>query len=437
MGFAAGIEAGRRSAIDDPKMLIDPSQALSAMRPRYMQGHNTLKGSPLPGEPGYPNAEAAAASAFGSSGGSRPGAGAIHSQAAQAVLEEKKLDLEQRKVAIEEAKLAEQQATGAIARSQAIDAGYQKEVEGIRGTEKYDKEKDLMRRKDSMPQLMQGIYGKNPAIVKDWINQYGNPQAKIQDVQFATPEIDPKNPDGVMVTYENGSTSFFKDTKDFYKGFIAWMDPKVEESLREGEIKERETKVKESEAETKRITALNKTGMSDKEYADAYSKAVKAYNDTYKVDSISGKRAADAPDQQTYVDAYMDRVASTKKRTSAISEEGAPQAKQPKPETGPGMKGYQEFKSRDGRVKRVYPDGREVVFDKNGKKLGERVTGKIPKKLPDVPTPGETATKDTKNTAEKRVEGTTTRTDPKTGDTIKTVVYSDGTTKETREKKKK
>lgn len=413
-------------------------------------------------------------------------AGAIRAAAAQAANEEKKIALEERKVAVQEAdqqqraieqnerrRMEERQKQ--FDRDQAINTEYEKRMTGAQDRyakdiktgqegQVFDRNQDLQARKDTLPQLMQGLYGKNGKAVADWINRFGNPNARVKSVDFADPSVDPKNPDSAMITYEDGSKSYFKNTEDLYKGFLAWTDPNVEEHL----SKERQ---KKEELASKERIAGAKSKLTPEKYAKIHADATTAYNKLYPVDKLTGKRPDDAPDVNDYVKAYKEHAIE-----QAITAETEGQATV---EAGKGQKpaasGYTEFKSPDGRIKREYVDGRVEILkdgkviaakDKGGNVINPGTNKKGTSKGPtfdystgEMTPEGEAqieASKQAEITAaqektrkaaieQKKKEptptGTAEYTDRSTGHQMRVTVYSDGTTKtekiESKKKRKK
>ena len=293
--------------------------------------------------------------------------------------------------------------------------------------------------------LMQGIYGRNGEIVKDFINRFGNPKAKVQSVEFADPRIDPKNPEGAIITYEDGSTSFFKDNKDLYQGFIAWLDPKIEEALYNRSVKEKEDARKEAKEAREQQEFEGKGPLTPKELADYRSKAMKAYKEDPEVyDKATGEKKAGAPSEDQYVKDYISKAT------------GQAEAK-----PGEGGGGYKEFRAPDGRVKREYADGRIEILkdgkviaakDKNGNVInpgpkaqrkgstidygtgemtpeGEAEVEAAKQKEAKARAEGERKAAIEEKKKEATPTGTAEYTDKSTGHQMRVTVYSDGTTK--------
>lgn len=400
--------------------------------------------------------------------------GAIRQAAAQAVNEEKKLELEERKVAVLEAaeqrtaveqaerrRMDEQQKR--FEREQAIDTEYETKMKGIqerytkdteegRKAEQYERGKDIQARKDAFPKLMEGVYGRNPQLVKDYINNFGDKRANVSDVQFSSPEVDPKNPNAMIITYEDGGKSFFKDPKDFYQNFAALIDPKIEEAIYTRRLKESEEERKTAKAGREQAEFEGRAPLTPKELADLRVKGEAAYkNDPEVYDKVSGDKKPGAPSKEEYVKKYIEEVTGK-----------AQEAK------GKGTGGeYTELRAPDGRVKREYADGRveilrdgEVIAakDKNGNvikvgpkkaKVGSEIDYGTGKATEEGEAALEAQAKKEKGTAEEAERksaikgkeptptGTAQYTDKATGHQMKVTVYSDGTTKTERIESKK
>lgn len=449
MSFVEGLEAGRRAGESLYAIPVgrgsNPLVAYTAMVNRgrnYMGGHIN--------------------------------AAAIRAQAAQAAIEEKKLALEERKQALAEQvaadaawakreELRQQKALreSAIIKDQEDIAGKREErwakgAKESRESEAYERAKDIQNRKNAFPQFMQGVYGKNPALVKDYLNRYGSETANVKDVTFSSPEIDPKNPEGMIITYEDGTSSFFKDPKDFYQNFAALVDPKIEEAIYTRRLKESEEVRKKAKAEREQQEFEGKTPLTKKELADLRTKALKAYKDDPEIyDKATGEKKPGVVSEEQYVKDYIKKAAGEAPGAEG-EEKGA---------------GYKEFKAPDGRVKREYDDGRVEILkdgkviaakDKSGNVInpGPRAqrkgstidygTGEMtPEGEAEIEAEKQKAAKP-KAEAERKAAikgeepiptGTAEYTDKRTGHQMRVTVYSDGTTKtekiESKKKRKK
>lgn len=381
---------------------------------------------------------------------------AIHAQAAKQAVEQKRLELEERRVALQEAQeeraaqeaalqRASEERQATFERGRAIDQDleaklqgseerYQTRMKGIREQETFDRAKELSARKDAFGGVMLAIQGKHGPAVADFINQYGNPKARVANVEFATPEMDPKNPDGVIISYEDGTSSFFKDREALYKGFVGWMDPKLEETIynrRVAEEKEARTKAKEA-----RETAefLGQKPLSKKQLADLRADALEEYREQY-YDKVGKEWNPERPPQDQFIKQYIGNVtgataAQAAEQKGAPGEQKAPPAEQPEEKrpyfdygSGEGETGwtrdYKEYRAKDGRVKREYANGAIEVYDAKGNLLAAKdAQGNITKGGK-----GEAA----ETGKEKKVQGTAEYRDPKTGTKMKAIMYTDGT----------
>lgn len=411
-------------------------------------------------------------------GGFNPGA--IRAQAAKEANEEKRIALEERRVAVQEQsearaaaeqiqrrRMDEQQKQ--FERSQAIDTEYEKKLTSTQEryskdvkmgqeTEQFQRGKDLQARKDAFPQLMEGVYGRNPDLVKNYLNEFGSKKANISKVEFASPAIDPKNPNSMMITYEGGGTSFFKDPKEFYQNFAAFVDPKFEEAIYTRRLKEQEEGRKTAKAEREEIEFEGKGPISAKELADYSVKAKAAYKSDPEVyDKVSGDKKAGALSEAEYIKKYLEEVAGSRQAAQGRASNA----------------GFKELKAPDGRIKREYDDGAVEILkdgkviaakDKNGNVINagrnQKQEDRAPVSSIDYSTGEVTeegaafldrqkgreakAKEDTERKTAiedegKKVHetGTAEYTDKITGYQMKVTVYSDGTTKKERIESKK
>jgi len=303
--------------------------------------------------------------------------GAIRAEAAKAVNEEKKIALDERRVAVMEAteqraaveqterrRMDEQQKQ--FERSQAIDTEYEKKMTGAQERyakdtktnqemEQFKRGKDLQARKDAFPQFMEGVYQRNPDPVKNYLNEFGSKKANVAKVEFATPEIDPENPESIKITYEGGGTSFFKDPKEFYQTFAAFVDPNFEEAIYTRRLKEAEEGRKTAKASREEAEFQGTAPLTEKEKKDMRAKGLEYLRkDPDYFDQTTGKQVKGA-DLEKGLKEYEKLV---------IGDRQAPQGRA-------STAGFKESKASDGRVRRDYDDGAVEIL-KDGKVIAAK-----------------------------------------------------------------
>lgn len=268
MGFAAGITAGRASA---------PNWDAAISRP------------------GNPYAIASSLMRPG------PGPTVIRDKAAELALKQKELDLRAREAALQEQKLkqdyeiAQRQAavgeqnaatnameaknrTAQLANANQVNQGTLALNERKQGFEEAK-----AARQNAFNMARWGVATNNSQAVMDYINQYGDPKANIESLEFG--------PDGkdVLVKFSGQDKPvYFKSKDEFYRGFLALTDPRVERSMLELAAKKEAAKTKKKTTNPYKVTVAQAAKEYDKRWLD-----------------MAGEPKPDAPDRETWINDYV------------------------------------------------------------------------------------------------------------------------------------
>ena len=227
------------------------------------------------------------------------------------------------------------------------------------------------------------------------------------------------------------------------KGFVGFMDPKVEAQALKIAKESAGEKRKDREQTRKDFATYGKKDVTTAQHRQLRNDARKRYKS--KFENVLGEIKEDAPDEKEWIEQDVQKelkamgtggVAKGAAAGEAISEKAEGEAKR-----------YKDPKT--GNTLIVHPGGKREVLDPSGKVLATR-GGKEPAKTKDYGQWDEaiSAVAAEKEKAEKVPEkakrkatarGSATYTDPKTGKKMKAVMNADGTitTEEVEAKKKK
>lgn len=221
----------------------------------------------------------------------------IHRRAAEMALEEKSLEVEQQRLQNEKSRQAIQAADilNKTAEQERINNQYKGDMAVSEDWRKRGREQE----ENAFNQAMLGVHMGDPNAVKTFINQFGSPTSNVQDIIFGPPD-DP----GVIVKYEDGKSSLFKDKEEFQRGFMFFMSPKLREAM-----------------EKKKTTGTSKQEMSPGQAADLDVKARKAYKEEFT--DIAGETRADAPDKEAWIEAWKKDQTETAAKTASPKQGSA------------------------------------------------------------------------------------------------------------------
>ena len=318
----------------------------------------------------------------------------------------------------------------------------------IRTQEKQDWGKTKAKQAEDFKMVQWAVANRQAGPIVEFVNRYGSPGANLRGMSW--------NEKGEILVFpqdEKEKPGYFKNNEELMKGFVGFLDPKVEaQALRLAKEGAGETR-KDREQDRKDYATYNKKDITASQRRQLRNDARKRYKD--KFENVLGEVKEDAPDQEAWVNEDVEReieamggkaaAGGPTPGEGAISEKGAPGA-------GAEYKTFQDEKT--GNTMRVYPDGKREIYNKKGEVIATK-GGIKPKEEPgeqlqwdeaiDVAAKADKAEKEAKvkvpEKAKKRAHsyGTATYTDPKTGKKMKATMASDGTitTEEVDAKKKK
>ena len=340
MGFAQAIALGERDA-------QTYAPRFSAIDQPRMYSGNTLSRQPFASSPSGPL----------TSGNLNPAE--IHRQAAEIALTEKALENERTRAEIE---LINEQ-TSAIRRkreneptdtyhqrSKDIESGYQERLKSIGAEEAMQQGREDQAQADDFRSAMMGVHLRDANAVKNFINKYGDPQTNVADVIFG-PENDP----GVIVAYEDGKKSYFKDAEQFYRGFMFWMDPKAEKIIGERTKREKE----EGKEEEKKVM----------DRAKIWNDLDKTYDSRFE--DPAGNTKPDAPDRDTWKAQEFERITG-RKWERPVRGDGAIKKPEKAAEASPEA---EHGKGKPPVAGAVWSEPRQAWFVKDKKGKWNRIVG--------------------------------------------------------------
>jgi len=288
----------------------------------------------------------------------RPGPGprVIKSQAADIALKERALDLEEQKLqmareAANEARMRqealdrqayEDKQRELALKSRAMDQAeegaiqkrYQSSVDFANKQEAVSAKMGEKQRQDDYALAKQGLAVGNPAPIIEFFDKWGNPDARIENIEFG--------PDGkdMLVQFSNQEKpAYFKNKDEFFKGLMAFGDPNVEKALLESA-----TKVKSAKAKGKK-EGRNPYRVTHNEAAKEYDKQWTEY----------GELKEGAPPREEWINNYI-------AKHEAMGGSRVPAKKGP---TGPTIKSEVRRKE-DGAILRTWTDGTQEVIEPDG-----------------------------------------------------------------------
>lgn len=305
---------------------------------------------------------------------------AIHQEAAAMVLRDKELDLQKKQVELEQLKEVNRQMkevnrqTNESAGKAAIQKEYEEGIGRAKdwqgATDRQEKawkdtqkaQKDTQR--EAYNKAMAGLLTGNGEAMKNFINQFGDPNTNVDDV---VPSPDGKG--GVIVVPAKGKdgkkkpSMAFDSFEQFHNAFGFFLHPDSEDIVKKG--------VKGAEGETK---------LSPDDISKIDERASKQWDEDNK-DVVKGKITdAQAKDKQTFITNNRNNVIA--QSAAASRSKGAIQG--PKPVAGTGTEGAGQKDASQtftdpgtGRKLVKFTDGGVDVYDKSGKFLGGKdATGK-------------------------------------------------------------
>lgn len=281
---------------------------------------------------------------------SRPGPGptVIRDRAAELALKQKEFDLAERKQALAEnlaqhtmemdkQKMALQQTTEenrAALGSRAAgvserQAGVQEGTLGLK-QKAFDVGQQQVQRKNDFNMAKWGLAADNPAPIIDYFNKYGDPNSKIDNIEFGPNGTD------LMVTFSGQKKpAYFKTKDDFYKSLLSFADPRVEAAIINTASKERVAKI---QAGTKSPTKVT------------MAQALKEYDSRFK--DPSGQLKPDAPPDK---DAWARKFVTENMGGEGATQKGGAGPQMVSETPGQGGKKLREWS--DGTKEIVAPDG--------------------------------------------------------------------------------
>lgn len=331
MGFAQGAAIGQRAREQTHPMM----NVGGAVNPQALQG---MVGSPVVKAPQMQRGGGGARRELNPS--------AIHRRAAELTLQEQELKNQELALQVEELKEANKiqgdERRRAIERepfekSQMIEGQYQDRLGSIAAGEAMDRGRHEDRRGDDYKAALFAAHVGNPEPVMNYVNEYGNPDARIESVDFA--------PDGsgeLIITYPGGGKEFYKSPEDFFKGFLFWMGPDAEKAM------------------------ASKKGISVKDRHSIMSGLEKSYDDQFK--DPGGHLLPDAPDRDTWLaEKYKERTGedwALDQKQGAVTRPGA----------APGEPPPNTVRGPDGKLYEQGADGRWYLWEQGGESAEEGFT---------------------------------------------------------------
>jgi len=399
-----------------------------------------------------------------------------------------------------------------------------KTEKGIREGEAHTRTMMEGQRQDDFAFAQWGLSARNPEPIISFFKKYGDPKANIESIDFG-PEGTP-NEQEIIVKYEGlDKTQIFNSPDDFFKGLMAFGSPQLQKYMENEVAQGRLTRTEQRKEEAHGLKMNQAKGaLNQNQKANIRIKGKAAYVENFKFGGIwAGKKPGDVlengqkvPTEKAFMAQYesdvtgqqvreqtgegtlpaikdkvtgknienrfknkdgsetfqfTDKSTETRDVSGKTIKKTAPGSTK---ETGPGAsKGVKSFRDpATGNIRKVYPGGKEVITDANGKVLDtkeapkakgkaeglqveegddEKIDKFLDEEAKKKPEKKKGAPKKAKGlpdkTAEAKKEGgpassqSYTYTDPKTGKTVTKTLTGDvskaGAKIETRSRKKK
>ena len=435
MGFAQGVQAGTQAA-------------------QYWSGGNKPKSNP------YQAMGAIEESLTGVRKRLHPGA--IRNTAAGLANQQRAIELQERKQDFIEQQAAQAQRNkederrwaaenkvgeelnvqAGLAEKRAEGAGeeYRKGMGEVRTQEGHEWGKSKAKQAEDFKMVQWAVANRQAGPIVEFVNRYGSPSANLRGMSW--------NENGEVLVFpqdENAKPGYFKNNEELMKGFVGFLDPKVEAQALKIARESAGEKRKDREQERKDYATYSKKDLTAPQLAKLRNDARKRYEKEFE--NVLGELKEKAPDKETWIneDVAREVEATTGGKGAAAGAQKAISEK------GAGGKAYRTFQdTKTGNVMRVYPDGRREVLNSKGEILATKGGGPAKKEKAgqwdeaiSEAAQAEKAEKAKVPEATKEAaksKGSATYTDPKTGKKMKATMNADGsitTAEDDSEKKKK
>ena len=423
MGFAQGIQAGTQAASNwggGNKPKSNPYQAMGAI-------DESLKGLSKRLHPAMIRNTAA---------------GMANSQRA-IELEERKQDFiesqaalaqrnkeDERRFAAENKVAEELNLQAGLSEKKVAGAGeeYRKGMGEIRTQEGHEWGISKAKQAEDFKMVQWAVANRQAGPIVEFVNRYGSKTSNLRGMSW--------NEKGEVLVFpenEQEKPGYFKNNEELMKGFVGFMDPKVEAAAlrlaREGAGEAR----KDREQDRKDYSTYNKADVTPAQQRQIRNDSRKRYEKQFE--NVLGDLKKDAPDKEAWVNEDVAREITAmggkgvaEGAQKAISEKGAAGAKA----------GYQSFQdTKTGNVMRVYPDGRREVLNKKGEVIATKGGGPAKKEkagqwdeaISEVAQAEKEEKAAVPEQAKKKAHsyGSASYMDPKTGKKMKATMNPDGT----------